>query len=117
MPTCDNSPMRCWLGARLALVLVLVLGTSLGSTGCSQPPKLSSKQGVRILQALRTACNSQDTERLARVETALAKAVEAGEVTESEREAFAQIIDWAKRGDWGQANAACKRFERVQVRY
>jgi hypothetical protein len=102
--------------ARAVVLAVLLLGVSGGLTGCSRPPKLSSAEGVRLLQALRTACNSQNSDRLDRVESALAKAVEQGQVTESERAAVAALIEMARRGEWARANAACQRFEQAQLR-
>lgn len=84
--------------------------------GCRQYPEVTSRDSLRMMKLLYTACNTRDTGRLGQVERQLDKATREGKVSPQEREAFDKIIAQARRGEWEQAQKASLRFAQDQVR-
>lgn len=98
----------CGLIGSMALVLLCGCGPSY--------PRVHSQESLQLLLALRTACSTQNAERLHKVETALEMARREGKVTEAEAEALSRIIEMARQGNWHQAERACRSFQKAQLR-
>jgi hypothetical protein len=79
-------------------------------------PEVSSPENLTLMRALYTACSSQNTERLSKVERAVAEEHGSGRMTLQERESFASIIALARAGKWTSAADESYRFAEDQVR-
>jgi hypothetical protein len=105
--------------ARLGLTGVLalaVLGITIGGLGCGpRYPKVTSKENLTLVLALRTACSTEDPARLEKVEKALQRAAGEGKLTEAERTALERIIAMARKGEWKRAERACYSFSKAQL--
>lgn len=85
--------------------------------GCAPSyPRIHSRESLEILLALRTACSTQNPERLQKVEKALDQARKAGNLSQEEADALYRIIELAREGHWQQADRACRAFQKAQVR-
>jgi hypothetical protein len=108
----DRGRLR-WLLAIAGLLAVLVLG--MRWPGCREYPAVTSREAMTQMKLLYSACNTQDPERLTRVEQTLAKLRHDGKLSLPEQDAFARIIDKAKQGRWAEAEAAALRFAQDQI--
>lgn len=85
--------------------------------GCGPSyPRIHSQESLEILLALRTACSTQNPERLQKVEKALDQARKEGKLSQEETEALSRIIELAREGHWEKAERACRAFQKAQVR-
>jgi len=97
---------------RLALLLLLM-----GLAGCGRSyPEMVDRSGIELLAALRTACNTQSPERLARVAEKIAEHHQNGTLNDDHFKAFEAIIALAESGEWKQAEECCFAFQQAQVR-
>jgi len=83
--------------------------------GCRQYPPVSSRESLRLMKLLYSACNTKDDKRLAEVEKGLEKLTRDGKMAPAEREAFDKIVATAKAGKWEKAEEAAFRFAQDQV--
>jgi len=81
----------------------------LGILGCERYPTIQSKDTVRIVKQLYTACNTQNSERLAKVRAEFDRVTAAGTWSGAERDKVESILKQAEAGDW--ANAAQRALE------
>jgi len=105
--------------ARLGLSVVLalaLLGMTIAGLGCGpRYPKVTSKENLTLVLALRTACSTEDPARLEKVEKAIQRASGEGKLTEAERTALERIVSMARKGEWKQAERACRSFAKAQL--
>jgi hypothetical protein len=88
----------------------------LGVTGCERFPQTSNPDTIRLIAALRTACSARSAERLAAVRQRIEAEHQAQRLSDAEFAALREIVEMGERGDWQQAEQACYRFQRAQVR-
>jgi hypothetical protein len=100
------------IAAALLAVPVLVIWWP----GCRQYPRATSKESIRLMKLVYTACNTKDKARLAKAEQAVEKAAREGQLSPPEQEAFRKILDQARAGDWAAAEKASFRFAQDQLR-
>jgi hypothetical protein len=103
-----------WQLGTLGLLAIPVL--VLWWPGCRQYPEVTSKESLKLIKQLYTACNTRDSDRLAKVEERLAKIEADGKMSEREVDAFRAIIDLAREGEWERAERASFKFAQDQVR-
>ncbi len=97
--------------------MISVLLTCLLAWGCGPSyPKIHSRESLEILLALRTACSTQNLERLRKVEKALDQARKEGKLSQEEADTLSRIVELAREGHWQQAEQACRAFQKAQVR-
>jgi hypothetical protein len=115
--TDDESPQNTRLRVLLTCLGVLtVLVLFVWWPGCRQYPRVTSKESLRLMKLLYTACNTRDPVRLATVEQGVEKSTREGKLTETEQNAFRYILDLARSSHWEQAEKASLRFAQDQVR-
>jgi hypothetical protein len=68
--------------------------------GCHKYPVATSVASYGLMEALYTACNTRNSEWLAKVEKKVEQAAHQGKLSTSEQDSFRQIIGLAKAGDW-----------------
>jgi hypothetical protein len=110
----DGNPNRLrWLllGLGGSAVVLLVIWWP----GCRQYPAVTSRESLGLMKLLYSACNTKDTERLAKVEQGVEKAINQGKMSPQEQQAFARIIGMARTGDWPSAERAAFKFAQDQV--
>jgi hypothetical protein len=93
-----------------AVLLVCLL------TGCTRYPEVTSPESLLLLSAARTACSSQNPERLERVRQRVEELREESKLSPVEYEAFGRILEMAERGDWEAAEKACFHYQKAQLR-
>ena len=84
--------------------------------GCSKYPEVQDGRSVELIAALRTACSSQNPDRLQRCEQAIKERRAAGDLPDAEYEAFQAIIAKARAGEWEEAEMETYEFQEAQVR-
>jgi hypothetical protein len=110
--TKDFPGHRGRVGISITGLLVLV---SL-AIGCSRYPEVTSPEALQLVAAARTACSSQNPERLKRVRERLEELHGEGKLTPAEYSAFEKILEMAERGDWDAAEQACFQYQKAQLR-
>lgn len=83
--------------------------------GCRQYPPVTSREALKLLQLLNSACNTKDPQRLALAEQQFATLKQQGKMAEREQASFAKIIGLAKAGDWEAAEKAALKMAQDQV--
>ena len=101
---------------RARLVLWCALATLIFGIGCERMPQASSSETIHLLSALRTACSAQRPDRLAEVREQVEEAYEEQRLSDAEYKKLLQIIETASAGEWEEAEQACFRFQRAQLR-
>ena len=102
-----------WQREKLLCVLVLV---SVLCAGCNRYPALQT-HNVRLIALLRTACSTQNSDRLSKASAEIEAAHQKGDMDDAEYKALQSVIDTAKSGDWKAAEMGCYEFQKAQVRY
>lgn len=95
---------------RLAGILLLVVA------GCTRYPEVTSPESLHLLAAARTACSSQNLDRVARVRERLDELQRGGKLSSTEQASFVRILELAEKGDWEAAEMACFRYQKAQLR-
>lgn len=96
---------------------LILMAACIVAWGCGPGyPRVSSRESLELLLALRTACSTQNQERLRKVEEALEQAQKESKVSEAEADALRRIIALARQGDWHKAERACRAFQKAQLR-
>ena len=98
----------------LLIVLCLILGMLTVFRGCGGYGEVGPK-AYEHAKALYSICNRRDADRLEKFSTSLAKAQNAGEVTEKEQAWLEDIVEDAKVGEWEEATAKARRLMEDQV--
>ena len=104
---------RRWLIGAVALACSTPIIVRL--LGCGKYPIASSVESYALMEGLYTACNTRNPEWLARAEKRVDRAVQEGSMSPAEQEAFQQIINWAKAGEWERAQKAAYKFAADQA--
>lgn len=94
----------------------LTVALTVGLAGCGKYPRLTSQNSLHLVLALRTACNTKNADRLAKVEDVADRQFREGKVPEPEMSAIRDIIAVARAGKWETAEQRCLAFQRDQVR-
>src|SRR5690606_30979089 len=92
-------------------VAALLLAT-LCITGCGYPQ--AAPNNLRLITTLRTALSARNPEWLQMNIDAIEERRAAGEMSDEEYEAFQEIIEQAKAGEWEEAERASVRFQKAQ---
>jgi hypothetical protein len=101
----------------IAIMLVLALiAAYLWWPSFKTYPEVTSRESLQLMKLLYTACNTQDVNRLNKVEADLQKLVTAKKMTTTEQDAFTRNITLAKNGAWKDAEKASFKFAQDQVR-
>lgn len=101
---------------RLLLTSALLL-LVIACAGCGRAyPRMDSMEGVQYLNALRTACSSQNPDRLEKVSEAIEGAYVEEELSEPQYQALREIIETAHAGDWEKAERMCHSYQKSQIR-
>lgn len=108
----DRSRLRWLLGAMALLAIPLAI---IWWPGCRQYPPVTSKESLKLMKLLYSACNTKDPQRLAEVERRLAELEQQGKLSPEEKAGFDRIIGMAKEGNWEKAEAAAFKFAQDQV--
>lgn len=98
-----------------ALALLLIPFTAMWWPGCREFPPVTSRESLKLMQLLNSACNTKDPHRLAMAERQLAELVAKSKVTEKEKAAYDKIISMANAGHWKEAEAAAFKMAVDQV--
>ena len=105
-----SSPlMAAGRGVMVGLVMVVML------PGCSHAPQVPFAN-VRYSAALLTAASSRSEEQLYRIAAAIDRDSRSGQIGEAERAAYEPIIAAMRSGRWTDAEEACRRFRKAQLR-
>lgn len=86
------------------------------SLGCRDYPKMDDGHGVHLIAALRTACSSENEDRLTRAAEAIEESHRSGQLSDDQRQALRSIIEKAEAGNWDEAERMCADFQKAQVR-
>lgn len=97
----------------VACVLALLCFANLG---CREYPKMSDGHGVHLIAALRTACSSENDDRLTRAAEAIDDSHQSGQLSDDQHAALRAIIEKAQSGSWDEAERMCADFQKAQVR-
>ncbi|MEQ9409126.1 MAG: hypothetical protein RIK87_15430 [Fuerstiella sp.] len=102
---------RLLVGMGTALLLVAIM---LGFQGCQQYGSVSPK-AYEVSTALYSVCNRQDQSRISVLETVIAEAYAAEQLTEAENRWLLNILEAAKAGRWqdGMTDARTMLAEQV----
>ncbi len=88
---------------RIAGVMLLLSGILL-LAGCGRgTTKLESPKAVNMWSLLRTACSSEDADKLSRAGEAVETAHAAGEITNRERQMFDEVLELGTQREWDKA--------------
>lgn len=99
-----------------APIIVMSCAVLLLTWGCSSYPTVTSPESQDFIKQVYTACNTKNSERLARCSERLAELTKDQMVTKDEAVAFERIINLAKTGDWSAAQQRTLDFAQRQVR-
>lgn len=105
-------PNRMTLTCRGAIVALLSAAAVLG---CARAPQVPF-ENLRYSAALLTAASSRSVEQLDRVEAVIDDDSRSGRVSDQERSAYDLIIATMRSGRWEDAEEACRRFRKAQLR-
>jgi hypothetical protein len=83
--------------------------------GCTQAPQVPF-DNLRYSAALLTAASSRSEAQLDRVATAIEHDSRSGRIGAAERSAYEPIIAAMRSGRWTDAEEACRRFRKAQLR-
>ena len=112
--TSDSTALRLpWLMG-LALVLFL-FATSLWWPGCRRYPAVTSRDSLRLLQILNTACNTRNPARLEEFQRRMKDLDNQGKLSTGELRSYERILSLARSGKWEDAESAALRMARDQV--
>jgi hypothetical protein len=84
--------------------------------GCQSQPEVTSPEAMVLIKKFYTAANSKNEQRLADSEADLKELVDAQKLSDAERQAFKEIADLARSGDWDTAQKRALSFAEAQVR-
>lgn len=102
-----------WLGGAAGVLLIPLL--VIWWPGCRQYPPVSSRESLKLLQLLNTACNTRDQARLAQVEKRLSELEQQGKLTAQEKAGYVRIIGEARAGKWEDAEKAAFKMAEDQL--
>lgn len=102
-------------------IAVWCLASTLGCVmlfhGCGRSyPRMETYEAVQLIAALRTACSSQNAQRLERAATIIEQEFQAGALSEPQYQALRDVIATAEAGNWKDAEQMCHRFQKAQIR-
>jgi hypothetical protein len=83
--------------------------------GCARAPQVPF-ENLRYSAALLTAASSRSVEQLDRVAAVIDDDSRSGRMSEQERSAYDAIIATMRSGRWENAEEACRRFRKAQLR-
>ncbi|MGD9645134.1 MAG: hypothetical protein AB7U73_05435 [Pirellulales bacterium] len=81
--------------------------------GCYRPPQVAPGN-LEVISSLRTALSTRNPQRLTENEQVLIARHSQGELSDSELEAFQDLIALARAGDWEKAEQRVVQFQRAQ---
>lgn len=96
--------------------LCAVLLTMTATTGCRPPAPQVEFANRRYSAALRTAANTQSSQRLARAKELIDRDHAAGVIANNEYASYRAIIELAEAGRWEAAEREALRFRQDQQR-
>jgi hypothetical protein len=112
----ERSPNRGRLRALAGAVLLLAVPlTVVWWPGCREYSPVTSRESLRLVQLLNSACNTKDPKRLAEAERRLAELNRHGKLSPGEKTGFEKIVGLAKAGSWADAEAAAFKMAQDQV--
>lgn len=108
----NRTRLRWLIGSALLLAIPLAI---IWWPGCRQYPPVTSRESLKLLQLLNTACNTQDTQRLAEAERRFAELERKGKLSAGEKAGYEKIVGLARSGKWAAAEAAAFKMAQDQV--
>ena len=108
-----NNSYRSHCPLRLSMLLLIACSLL---TGCSQHPKATSRESLEFIKQVYTACNTQDSKRLASCEERLAELQSEEKISKEEVKSFKRVLEIASKGDWESAQDIAFQFAKDQIR-
>lgn len=104
-------------GARrivLSIAVTMLIGLPLLlSTGCYRPPQVAP-DNIELITSLRTAISTRKLEWLDDNVREIGQRHAAGELSDTELQAFQELIEMARAGHWEDAEKRIVKFQRRQ---
>ena len=100
-------------GRRMRKAWFAALGGALLLAGCGAPPQVSP-ENRRLIESLRTAVSTQRQDWLESNVKLIDEQAKAGKMNDDERQAFVEIVELARQGNWSKAQDQVIRLGKAQ---